>query len=167
MAPSAENSQPWVFVVVRDPAGRAEIARLTEAAWSGGARAYSQGRLDPALLADVERGATGGIAAAPVLVVVGADLNRCHRATIGSSLFPAIQNLLLAATACGLGSALTTLSTGDAAGLSAAVGFPEHVVPVAVVPLGRPERSLGPPRREPVETKAHDGRYGTPWPSRP
>ena len=44
-------------------------------------------------------------------LVVGADLDRCHRATIGSSIFPAVQNLLLAATAHGLGSALTTIST--------------------------------------------------------
>ena len=84
MAPSAENRQPWVFVVVRDPAARAEIARMNRTVWQGGARAHSEGRLPAGLLADVEEGAMGGVAAAPVLVVVGADTERCLPATIGS-----------------------------------------------------------------------------------
>ena len=74
-----------------------------------------------------------------------------------SSIFPAIQNLLLAAGALGLGSALTTIATAFADELRDAVGLPETVVPVAVVPLGVPARPLGPPRREPVR-RAHPPR---------
>lgn len=162
-APSAENRQPWVFVVVRDEASRKEIGDLTQRAWDEGARAFSEKRLTPGLLADVDRGATGGVSAAPVLIVVGADLERCLEVTVGSSIFPALQNLLLAAAALGLGSALTTLTTTHGDELSRLVGFPAHVRPVSVVPLGYPARPLGPPRREPVADHTHRERYGVRW----
>jgi nitroreductase len=162
-APSAENRQPWVFVVVRDAATRDQIGILTRRAWEGGGRAHSEARLAPALLADVDQGATGGVSGAPVLVVVGADTTRCLDATVASSTFPAVQNLLLAAGALGLGSALTTLTLALADELRALVGLPDHVQPVAVVPLGWPSRALGPPRREPVADHAHRERYGAGW----
>jgi len=163
-APSAENRQPWVFVVVREASARARIGDVTRRVWASGARAYSEGRLSPRLFADVDRGADGGVAAAPVHVVVGADTRRCHPATVGSSVFPAVQNLLLAAGAVGLGSALTTLATSSDQALRELLGLPPDVVPVAVIPLGWPARPLGPPRREPLTSKAHDGRFGRPWP---
>ena len=159
-APSAENSQPWVFVVVRSPDTRAEIGRLTRQVWEGGGRAHSEGRLAPGLLADVDHGATGGVSDAPVLVVVGADTERCLPATVGSSIFPAVQNLLLAATAVGLGSALTTLATLLEDDLRQLLDLPGPVVPVAVVPLGWPAARLGPPRRRPLEEVVHVERYG-------
>jgi nitroreductase len=162
-APSAENRQPWVFVVVRDPAIRDRIGELTRAAWEAGGRAFAERRLDASLLADVDRGATGGISAAPVLVVVGADLERGLEATVASSIFPAVQNLLLAAGALGLGSALTTLTTAHAGELRALLVLPDHVQPVAVVPLGHPAKPLGPPRREPVSEHAHRDRFGQRW----
>lgn len=162
-APSAENSQPWVFVVVRQPATRARIGALGQRIWEGGARAAARARLSPELLQDVDRGLTGGVAAAPVLVVVGADTARCHHGALASSTFPAVQNLLLAAGALGLGSALTTIATTAADELRAAVGLPETVVPVAVVPVGWPARRLGPPRRRPVREVAFRERYGEPW----
>ena len=108
-APSAENSQPFVFVVVRDPALRAAIGALTARLWEGGARALEEQRLSPAFLRDVDRGAMGGIAAAPVLVVVCGDTRLTHPQAMAASVFPAVQNLLLAAHALGLGSTLTTL----------------------------------------------------------
>ena len=115
------------------------------------------------MLADVDRGATGGIAAAPVNIVVCADTHRGLEATVASSIFPAVQNLLLAATALGLGSALTTITTGFRAELQQLLELPEHVWPVAVVPLGHPARPLGPPRREPFAEHTHRDRYGLRW----
>src|SRR5271154_4147034 len=56
-APSAENRQPWVFVVVRHAERRAAIGDLNRRAWEGGARAHSEGRLTPSLLDDVDQGA--------------------------------------------------------------------------------------------------------------
>ena len=162
-APSAENRQPWVFVVIRDAETRARVGELTAQAWEDGARELSRRRLAEELFTEVDEGATGGISAAPVLVVVGADTDRCLDATVASSTFPAVQNLLLAAQALGLGSALTTLPTVHADELGAAVGLPETVVPVAVVPLGYPARPLGPPRREHFAGHTHRERFGQPW----
>ena len=147
-APSAENRQPWEFVVVRDPDRRARIGELTARAWTGGGRAASAGRMPDGLLADVDAGATGGVAAAPVLIVVCADLERGREVTVASSIFPAVQNLLLGATALGLGSALTTLTTVFADDLAGLLDLPASVRPVAVVPIGVPARPLGPPRRD-------------------
>jgi nitroreductase len=162
-APSAENRQPWVFVVVRDAGARARIGELTRTAWRGGGRAHSEGRLSSTLLADVDQGAEGGISAAPVLVVVGGDTDLGLPASMSSSIFPAVQNLLLAATAKGLGSALTTLTTGLADELRDVVGFPDSIKPMAVVPLGWPLRPLGRPSRVPVADKAHRERFGASW----
>ncbi len=162
-APSAENRQPWQFVVVRDPATRAAIGDLTRRAWEAHGRAFSEQRLSASLLAEVDRGATGGIAAAPVHIAVCADLERGLEATVGSSIYPAVQNLLLAATALGLGSALTTLTTAFTAELAELLGLPDHVRPVAIVPVGWPARPLGPPRREPFASHTHRERYGTAW----
>ncbi len=162
-APSAENSQPWQFVVVRDAALRARIGELTRKAWDAGGRAFEQGRLPERLLADVDRGATGGIAAAPVLVVVCGDTSFCLPAVIPASVFPAVQNLLLAASAVGLGSALTTLAMGFDEELRELLHLPQHVRALAVVPLGWPARELRPPRRDPVTSKMHRDRFGTAW----
>ncbi|MGH9025498.1 MAG: nitroreductase family protein, partial [Acidimicrobiia bacterium] len=114
-------------------------------------------------LADVDRGMTGGVAGAPVLVVVAADTERGLIETVPSSIFPAVQNLLLAATAVGLGSALTTLATVFAAEVRELVGLPDHVEPVALVPLGYSDHRLGPPRREPFATRTHREQFGKPW----
>jgi nitroreductase len=162
-APSAENRQPWEFVIVRDPDTRAAIGELTRKAWEEHGRAFSESRLTPKMLADVDKGATGGVAAAPVHVVVCADIERGLEVTIGSSIFPAVQNLLLAATAVGLGSALTTITTTYRAELGELLALPAHVVPVAVVPIGHPARKLGRPRREPFAAHTHREQYGKAW----
>jgi nitroreductase len=162
-APSAENKQPWEFIVVREPSTRAAIGALMQRAWETRGRAFSESRLSPKLLAEVDAGATGGVAAAPVLVVVCADTDRGLVDTVPSSIFPATQNLLLAAAALGYGSALTTIATGYRAELQALLALPEAVHPVAVIPIGRPARPLGPPRREPFAEHAHRERYGAPW----
>jgi nitroreductase len=162
-APSAENKQPWVFVVVRDDATRKRIAELTKQVWQGGARAYEATHLDPRILADVDQAIETGFARAPVVVVVCGDAGNTFERTLPSSIFPATQNLLLAAGALGLGSALTTLATAMADELAELVQLPEHVKPMAVVFLGWPAKPLGPPRRASFKEKSHRDRYGRSW----
>jgi nitroreductase len=165
-APSAENLQPWVFVVVRDPLQRAAVGDLMRELWRAAGRPHSEGRLAPSLLDDVDRGAEGGIAAAPVLVVVCGDASIGLEATLPASIYPAVQNLLLAASALGLGSAMTTLATLARDRLGALLDLPSSVKPMAVTPLGWPDRPLGPPRRLPLATRAHLDTYGRPFTGR-
>ena len=162
-APSAENRQPWEFVVVRDADTRAALAALAHRAWEAGGREAERDRLAPALFADVDRGMTGGFATAPVMIVVCADNERGLPATASESVYPAVQNLLLAATALGLGSALTTITRAFGAETRSLLGLPEHVAPMAMIPIGRPIRPLGPPRRDPFEQHTHRDRYGEAW----
>jgi nitroreductase len=162
-APSAENSQPFVFVVVRDAATRAAIGALTARLWER-TKALEEQRLSPALLRDVELGAIGGVAGAPVLIVVCGDTRLTFAQAMDASVFPAVQNLLLAAHALGLGSTLTTLPVLGGDEVSALLALPPEVVPVAVIPLGHLPQPLGPPRRQALPEKAHLNRYGTPFP---
>jgi nitroreductase len=162
-APSAENTQPWVFIVVRDPGARAQIGELNRQAWESGGRDFSKPRLTPEMFAKVEAGATGGIADAPALVVVCGDTSRCVDTVLESSVWPAVQNLLLGAHALGLGSALTTITTVFGDELRSLLQLPDHIRPLGVVPLGRPVKQLGPPRRAPVREKTFRDRYGEPW----
>jgi nitroreductase len=162
-APSAENRQPWEFIVVRDPRARDRLGDVMRRAWAGGGRAFAKSRISAGMLADVDRGMTGGVAGAPVLLVVAADTQRGLPETVASSIFPAVQNLLLAATALGLGSALTTLATVFADEVRELTLLPDHVQPVALVPLGFPARPLGLPRREPFAEHTHREQYGRSW----
>jgi nitroreductase len=163
-APSAENMQPWVFVVVRDREILDAIGALARSLWEGTARAYAEPHLDPAMLASVDASVKAGFGGAPALVVVGVDTTSgVHVRAAASSIFPAVQNLLLAASALGYGSALTTLTTIVADQLRALIDLPDDVTPMAVIPIGRPARTLGPPRREPITSKTHRDRYGTAW----
>jgi len=94
---------------------------------------------------------------------VGGDTRLGDRRVLEASVFPAIQNLLLAATALGLGSSLTTLPLVLGDELISIVGLPPEVVPMAVIPLGWPARPLSAPRRLPLSEKAHRETFGTPW----
>ena len=152
-APSAENSQPWVFVVARRPEVRAGIAELTRRVWQEAARQSSLGRLPDAMFDDVDKGAASGMGSAPVIIVVCGDTALGLEVILPSSVYLATQNLLLSAGALGLGSAMTTLATIYADDLRQLLGLPGTVIPMAVVPLGWPVRPLGPPRRLPLQAR--------------
>ncbi|MDA8355023.1 MAG: nitroreductase family protein [Actinomycetota bacterium] len=162
-APSAENRQPWIFVVVRDASLRGALAELTRRAWLDGAREHSVGRLPERLLDEVDRGARSGIGTAPVIVVACGDTGLGLEQTLAASVYPAVQNVLLAAGALGLGSAMTTLATRYPDELRHLLGLPPTARPMAVVPIGWPKRPPGPPRRLPLADRVHRDQYGHPW----
>jgi nitroreductase len=163
-APSAENSQPWVFVVVTDPERRAAVSEVTAGLWRDVARAYAEATLVPAMFDEADRFMTTGYGGAPALVIAAGDGRQgTPTAQLASSIYPALQNLLLAAAALGYGSAMTTLATYKTDELAVAIELPEGIRPFAVVPIGRPARPLGPPRRRPVAEVAHLERFGTPF----
>ena len=165
-APSAENTQPWAFVVVRDEQTRAELADWWTQLWKGGGADLVRQRLDDAaLLADLEFGfARGGLAAAPVVVVVCADLDRVDEIYVASSIYPCVQNLLLAAADLGYGTCLTTgLTTFGVDRVRQLLALPANVIPMAAVYIGVPASKLSPPRRRPAASVTYRERFGSPW----
>ncbi len=105
----------------------------------------------------------GGIAGAPVLVVVCGDTRLTFAAALDASIFPAVQNLLLAAHALGLGSTLTTLPVLGGGELADAARPAPRGRAARRRPPRPPPEPLGPPRRRPLSEKAHLDRYGTPF----
>jgi len=162
-APSAENRQPWVFVVVRDAVEREKIAALVRELWTGGIGEMARQRSGERLHADVDRWATANLGDAPVIIVVCGDTTVAEEFLFPSSIFPAVQNLLLAAHALGLGSLLSTLPVLGGDRLAEILGLPAHVKPLAAIPVGHPARRLAAPKREPFRTKTFRDRYGEPW----
>jgi nitroreductase len=80
-----------------------------------------------------------------------------------ASIFPAVQNLCLAARALGLGTTLTTLHRAFEEELKTLLAIPPHVEVAAIVPLGYPADRFGPTRRKPVAEVAFRERWGRPF----
>ncbi len=145
-APSGSNTQPWRFLVVRDTAVKAELSFEYEQA-----QATRAGRPVPTR----EQAGEGIIARAPVVVVPCVTVpGRTGQAGFqtGASIYPACQNLMLAARVLGLGSVLTTTHRIRRAEIHALLGIPATYESAALIPLGWPDRAYGPNRRGPVES---------------
>lgn len=165
-APSAENTQPWSFVVVRNEDTRAQLAGWWTETWNaGGGDFIRQSVDDKALVADLEYGFNrGGFAAAPVVVVVCADTERVPEIYAPSSIYPAVQNLLLAAADLGYASCLTTgLTTFGIDRVREKLQLPDTLLPMAAVYLGKSARKLSPPRRRPALSVTYREQFGKSW----
>lgn len=165
-APSAHNSQPWEFIVVQAEDQRHRIAEIARATWDSG-RAQLEQRLDRAMFGDIDRFIYEfDFGSAPVLVVVGVDTAKVHEAMVGCSIYPATQNLMLAAAALGYGCTFTNFTFQQNAAMAKLLEMPEQIRVAGIVALGRPVRALGPGRRDPWAAKTHRDRYGAAWLSR-
>jgi nitroreductase len=181
-APSARGAEPWFFVVVRDERTRATIGERYLAAWEAGERFTESTDADRdvrerphyARMMRAARDLATHFAAAPVLIVCCLDHAQLGpiaapdgtlRAPVAAyaSVFPAVQNLLLAARALGLGTTLTTLHRTFEDVLKEVLAIPPRVEVVAVVPLGYPLDSFGPTRRKAVGEVAFRERWGNPF----
>jgi nitroreductase len=76
------------------------------------------------------------------------------------SIYPSVQNLLLAARAMGLGACLITLPLWSLPSARKILDLPHSVTPCCIVPLGWPRGSYGPTTRTPVEQVTHRDAYG-------
>ena len=162
-SPSAKNTQPWHFIVVQDADVIQQIAAGAHAAWEAFAR-DTTGDQTTRLFKDVDRWATGGLAQAPVIIVLCGDARLLPAEQMGSSIYPAAQNMLLAAAALGLGSLMSSLPIFAPDGAFAkTLELPDYMVPLATLPIGYPARKLGPPRRRPIRDLASRDRFGTSW----
>jgi nitroreductase len=165
-APSAENTQPWSFVVVRDGETRKLLADWWTETWNAGGGDFIKGSLDDqALINDLEYGFNrGGFAAAPVVIVVCADIERVAEIYAPSSIYPAVQNLLLAAADLGYGSCLTTgLTTFGVDRVRERLALPDTLLPMAAVYVGLPVKKLSPPRRRPALDAMYREKFGARW----
>jgi nitroreductase len=81
----------------------------------------------------------------------------------GSSIYPAVQNMLLATRALGLGTTLTTLYLIHEKETEAAMGLPDTHHSYAILPIGYPLGRFGPVRRAPLSDVVYDDRWGDPW----
>ena len=80
------------------------------------------------------------------------------------SIYPSVQNLLLAARAVGLGASLITMPLWSLTTARKALGLPRTVTPACIVPMGWPRGRYGPTTRRPVGDVVHLDRYGNrPW----
>jgi nitroreductase len=167
-APTGSNAQNWEFVVVRDRAVKARLARLNRMAWSlyGGLGRWSS-RNDPKMLRllDAVQWQADHFEEIPVIVVgclrtIIPPFPAIAASSLYGSIYPSMQNLLLAARAAGLGAALITLPLWSTFLARRALGLPWRVTPCAVVPLGWPLGKYGPTTRKPVGEVVHLDRWG-------
>jgi nitroreductase len=167
-APTGSNAQNWEFVVVKDRAVKERLGRLNRQAWRlYGGIGRRIARNDPATLRMMDAVAWQADHFAEIPVIVIACL-RGFRASFPAiaassyygSIYPSVQNLLLAARAAGLGAALITLPLWSTFRARRALGLPWMVTPCAVVPLGWPRGRYGPTTRRPVGEVVHLDRYG-------
>jgi nitroreductase len=170
-APSGSNRQAFRLLVLRD-GPRAAVARrlLGEAArrmWLGKSATdgYTAGSgTDPssakARMARTMQHYAEHFAEAPVIVLVCLARYREANPFEGSSVYPAAQNLLLAARAIGLGGVLTQVQLLVAEGLHEALAIPEGVALHATITLGHPAGHHGPVRRRPLCELVYEDGWG-------
>ena len=177
-APSGGNIQPWQFLVVTDPAQREKLGEIYR-------RAYT--RYEAAMLPTVppfrdegnrasfdrtvaaSRHLAEHMAESPVIVLFlmpsmtmtlrdeGGDLDV---GTPYASLYPAVQNFMLAARALGLGTALTTVHRIYQDEVREVCEVPDRFEIPALVPVGRPTGKFGVAPRKPLEKLTHWNRFG-------
>jgi len=167
-APTGGNQQDWAFVVVRDPAVKHQLARLNRQAWSvykrrevrRARRDLSVGRIMGAVQWQADHFEEVPVIIVPCMRGPYLPVPRVAASSYYGSIFPAVQNLLLAARALGLGATLTTLPVWSVSLTRRTLGLPRGVTPVAAIPLGWPRGRYGPTTRQPVERVTHLDRYG-------
>ena len=167
LAPSGGNMQRWRFIVVRDPKVKQTVGAYYKRAWDEvvspryrtGEPAPGTSRETFARMLNAAQYLADHIHEAPVWIVPcleGATPTR----TTGSSIYPAVQNMLLASRALGLGATLTTLYLNFEKEVEAALGLPPDVHTYALLPIGYPMGRFGPVRRVPLSEVVYEDRWG-------
>jgi nitroreductase len=185
-APTGSNGQNWEFVVVKDRRIKEKLAKRYRQAWAVGLatqyRPWTTGRGFRRRLADSDdpmarllravQWQVDHFADIPVLIVpcLGGGAREGQLPYLPSphvlasgvfgSIYPSVQNLLLAARAMGLGANLVTLPLWSTTSTRRILKLPLSVTPYCVVPLGWPVGRYGPTTRKPVEQVVHLDGYG-------
>jgi nitroreductase len=155
-APSGGNRQPWFFIAVSEPARRAWVAERYRRVFRSYIQPAVDAAKDPAYPEIKRRSMRGAIHLAehlheaPVLLFVAGWTRRGMPQL--QALFPAIQNILLACRAVGLGASLTTVHTAFGREVDAWLGLPENCPSCAMLPIGWPAVPFRRPERRSVDT---------------
>jgi nitroreductase len=186
-APSGGSEQHWLFVVVKDAAQRKRIAEIYPAALALMGPAIKQAKSPPHLSQKqrdvIMKGAMyliQNLAEVPVLIfaclrpqegvdpaILPAEVLAKTGWTdrlLGASIYPAVQNMILACRALGLGTVLTFLHTLKEDEIKQVLGLPREIRTYAMLPIGYPVDKFGPVKRKPVNEVTCLDRYGTRWP---
>ena len=167
-APTGGNAQGWEFVVVKDRDVKERLARLNRTAFRvyGGIGRIAM-RRRPAMqrILDAVEWQADHFTETPVVIVACLRGIRLPFPPIAASsyygsIYPSVQNLLLAARAAGLGAGLITLPLWSTLLARRALGLPWNVTPCAVIPVGWPRGRYGPTTRRPVGEVVHLDRHG-------
>jgi nitroreductase len=179
-APTGGNAQPWRAVVVRERALLAKLGALYAERWATYAVGHRKlwANAPSAVVERAERMLAAGdflaahFAETPALVVFCFDPThmaitdaKLPRVSVvgGASVYPAVQNFLLACRAEGLGCVLTTLLCEVEPTVRALLEIPEPWATACAIPVGWPlARGHGPLSRRPVEKMAFADRFGNP-----
>ena len=156
-APNGGNQQRWAFVVIKDPELKRKLAEPYKAEGHpdhGDAATWSQRNAEAS--ADY---LANHAAEVPVWILActehaGTDIHH------GASIYPAVQNMLLAARALGLGATLTTRHLLYENETEAALGLPQGVHSYAILPIGTPMGNFGPVRRGALADFVYQDRWG-------
>ena len=171
-APSGGNRQGWRFIVVTDVEKKKGLQEVYGPAWHSFVAA-GYGRMDGTLAPEAAESNRRVMASAthladhlheaPVIIMactfkdpgsVNQDI------ASGASIYPAVQNLMLAARALGLGTALTTIHRTNEPRVREILGIPETVDTAALIPLGWPKGRFGSGLRQPVEAVTYWETWG-------
>lgn len=165
--PSGGNSQKWAWIVVRDRSVKDQVAVWYKESWD----ALYGSRREQILNGDAEGLNAASFRAGdhlanhiqeapvwifPVLLGPGRSTNP----RLGASIYGAVQQLMLAARAYGIGSTLTTLYQSHEAEVRELLGLPENALTMALIPLGYPAKGRwAQPKRRPLEEVVFQERY--------
>ncbi|HKD66666.1 MAG TPA: nitroreductase family protein [Candidatus Binataceae bacterium] len=188
-APSAGNNQNWLFVVVTDADRRRRLGDIFRRA-SVWVREKYNSNSRPAHINDAQYKkfwASGvylheHMGDAPLLLLpclkvlspvlpptippeIRAEMVSTASWMAGASIYPAVQNIILACRALGLGTTITTNHVILEAEVKSLLDLPEEVRTFALMPIGYTDDKFGGVRRRPLGEVAVLDRYGNPWQS--
>ncbi len=172
-AANGGNTQKWRFLVVKDPAIKKAVAAWYKKAFDEvvGPR-YASSAPPPGVTAERYQRQHGAVQyltdhfhEAPVWIVACLEDGSNPGRGAGASIYPAVQNMILAIRALGLGTTLTTRHLLHEKEAEAALGLPPGVHSYAILPVGYPMGKFGPVGRGPLADIVYQDKWGAPYPA--
>jgi nitroreductase len=171
-APNGSNAQRWRFLVVKDRAIKQAVQVYYKRAFDELVGPHYRSSAPPPGMdperyrrqADAAQYLTEHFHEAPVWIVACLEHTQPPNRQAGASIYPAVQNMLLAARALGLGATLTARHLVFEKQTEAALGLPPGVHSYAILPIGYPMGKFGPVKRGPLAEIVYQDRWGEAWP---